>query len=345
MSTLYCAFRNLTSVPVFDPYAEPTPGVSLQANRIRRLEAFAFANLSVDTTVKIILRANPIEYVDDLAFDGLQNYTVDLDLTDTQLTASPKALVALKNLRKLTTDLPFLPAVSEKLDSLKVLYITSGSFKETLDGICSLPNLTKLVMYDNIFEPGVSPLPKCARPMRSVEEVTLIFLNMTVFPAEFSESFPSLKRLDVSHNHLVSIPNSIVSSSLTHLNLGYNLLTTIPAHTFIGLQSLDTLDLSSNPLSSIADNALENNPKLLHLNLFNSKLTTVPKCIRHFSTLQIIVSMNPIKCTCDLAWLHTWDAFTSGSVDVFGRCEDNERKIFDFVSSLQTTCEGQPIGR
>ncbi|XP_064597903.1 leucine-rich repeat-containing G-protein coupled receptor 4-like [Liolophura sinensis] len=299
MSTLFCAFRNLTSVPVFDPDAEPTPGVSLQANHIRRLEAFAFANLSVDTTVNIILRANPIDFVDDLAFDGLQNYTVDLDLTDTRLTASPKALVALKNLRRLTTDLPLLPAVSEKLDSLKILYITSGSFNDTLDGMCSLPNLTKLVMYDNVFDAGVSPLPKCARPMRSVEQVTLIFMNLTVFPTEFSESFPSLKHLDTAKSFLfltlLQVLQSVqtihacpvappCSCSWRHIDCSGKGLSAVPQILSEPSEHYTSMDLRWNEIHRLENHTFVN-------------LTVLPSDVLH-----LYLSHNPLEFVDDMAF-------------------------------------------
>lgn len=366
MTGLFCFNRNLTTVPVFDPYAESVPKVDLTFNHIQRVEAYAFANLSVDHRLSIVLRGNPINFVDDLAFDGLQNYTVDLEITRTNLPASPKALVALQNLRTLTTDIPLLSSVAEKLDSLKTLHMAYGSFNESLVGICRLKNLSTLYMYKLAFSTGVSPLPKCSQPMRSVQELTLNVIDLTRFP-NLSELFPSLKRLHLGYNNLTSIQSDMLPASLTYLDLGHNklndlrpvfakfrilrtlklnsnLLTSIAAHSFLGLLSLDTLDLSSNPISSIADEVFENNPKLYHLNLFNAKLTTVPKFIHRFKALSIAVSLNPIKCTCALAWLHGWDAFNSGKVDVFGNCEDRKHTIINYVSSLNVTCEGQPIG-
>ncbi|XP_064597904.1 slit homolog 1 protein-like [Liolophura sinensis] len=362
--TINCSYMNLTSVPRFVPSTVYITQVDLRNNNIRRVDALAFVNLSLASTVDIYLDENPIEVMDDMAFGGLHNNSVNLHLRSTQLKVSPKALTGFNNLYSLTTDLPLDSGISADLGSVKLLNLYNGSFGHALNGTCHFPNLEFLMMTYVSFPIYVSPFSQCTKPMTSLRYVSLYFTALPVVP-NLGKLFPYLTGLSLRYDDVYALSTDINLPNLTRLALSDNKLTSVPwlssnferlqkldlsnnrisvilSGSFSGLSHLTNLDLSGNPISVIAEDAFKATPKLNHFNLFQGEMTTVPRAIRHLTQLYINVASNPIQCTCDLAWLH--HAVTSWDIRISGFCQNAQHTINDYISLIVAYCQVQPIG-
>ncbi|CAH8566629.1 unnamed protein product [Dicrocoelium dendriticum] len=96
-----------------------------------------------------------------------------------------------------------------------------------------------------------------------------------------------------------AIPNH--PSRIRHFVLSNCGISVIPMGTFYGLKELIHLDLSENQLTSVPSDLLLYSPVLSILNMSNNRLTFLPKLAFHGrleNPRTIDVSNNPIKCTC-----------------------------------------------
>lgn len=359
-----CAYMNLTSLPRFVPSEVYITQVDLRDNNIRSLEALAFANLSLAPSLYIYLDENPIELVDDQAFVGLQNTSINLHLRSTQLKMSPKALTGLKNLNSLTTDLPLDPNLSEDFDSLTRLYLFNGTFDTVLNSTCHFPNLEFLTMTYFSGPSTTSPFPLCTQLLTSLRDVSLYFTALPVVP-NLGQMFPFLTGLSIRYDDVYTLSGDIRLPNLTRLTLSNNKLTWVPwlsrdferlqkldlsnnrisvilSSSFSGLSHLTDLDLSRNPISFIAEDAFKATPKLNHFLLYRGNLTTVPRAIRPLTQLYIDLTANPIQCTCDLAWLN--HAVTTWDIRISGFCHNVQHGINTYISLFMAYCLVQPIG-
>ncbi|KAI3389314.1 hypothetical protein SNEBB_002896 [Seison nebaliae] len=127
----------------------------------------------------------------------------------------------------------------------------------------------------------------------------LIYLNLSsnniFYFSDELDIFKQLVLLDVSHNQLSEWPKCFNQmTSLTHLNLSFNHLTTINDSDIVAKNEyflkLTHLFLNDNQLTIISDNFLPQFPNLKLLSLHNNLLRHIPKTIselndlRHFST-------------------------------------------------------------
>lgn len=104
----------------------------------------------------------------------------------------------------------------------------------------------------------------------SIKKTNLMEINLDVF----SQSFATLKRLEIIHNDLREFPltGRQMPTQVTHLDLFYNSLTTIPDYGFALMPRLKTIDLSFNQISYVGSNAFYLNDKLEYLDLKYNKI-------------------------------------------------------------------------
>ncbi|XP_029352153.1 leucine-rich repeat and fibronectin type-III domain-containing protein 2 [Echeneis naucrates] len=104
----------------------------------------------------------------------------------------------------------------------------------------------------------------------------------------------ALEDLDLSYNNLMSLPWDTVRQmiNLHQLSLDHNLLEFIPEGTFIELERLARLDLTSNRLQKLP-------PDPIFARAQDSMILTTP----YSPQLSLSLGGNPLHCNCEMLWL------------------------------------------
>ena len=197
-------------------------------------------------------------HLSDLGADFAQLTSLQwLDLSRNQLTAFPAQLASLAGLKFINLNrnrISIVPDGLGKLAALDSLFL-DGDFFNKADkkiqslplGICSLKNLKKLTLKDNIIE----RLPDCIGDLSSLIWLDLRGNVVTQLPASVVK-LAKLQTLDLKTNDLQSLPAGFEElHSLTDLNIAMNInadfTSIIPVLTKI--KSLRLLDIGYNNLS------------------------------------------------------------------------------------------------
>jgi len=135
-----------------------------------------------------------------------------------------------------------------------------------------------------------------------LEHLDLAFNKLTTVDFECVRSNQNLLSLNVSHNNIVEVKDSVVSSAINRsqsiennidesevfkslkksriniveLSMSNNLLSIIKSYTFIGWHKLVRLDISHNIISTLESNAFAGLIRLEYINLSHNKLTRIP---------------------------------------------------------------------
>jgi Leucine-rich repeat (LRR) protein len=179
----------------------------------------------------------------------------------------------------------FLTTLNEKivnLESLKSLNLENNQLTAgTLMSIAQLPNLQNLSLGGNLLGKPVVSTHKSSQSSKSADPLPPTLpesLKQLKLNANFLSSVPKsitsvhlikLEKLDLSHNHLASVPIEIANlRNLTELNLDDNVIVSLPA-SMETLQKLKVLSLRNNHLSAQNTNWSDNNPQPLPQKLFS----------------------------------------------------------------------------
>ena len=126
-----------------------------------------------------------------------------------------------------------------------------------------------------------------------------------------SVSYGNLRRIHLGNNNLFSLEGTGLSdvSSLLHLVVVYNLLTSIEPHLLSSLTELISLDLSYNKLESFQDEQIfASQSKLIVLRLAHNRIVTLD--LRVLAPLhaltELSLSGNPFCCDCELRHTVKW---------------------------------------
>ena len=122
--------------------------------------------------------------------------------------------------------------------------------------------------------------------------------------------------LDLSHNHMISIPSSI---------------TYIP--------SLAHLDISHNNLTYLST-SVKHMRSLTHLDISHNHLTTLPNFVEEMVSLkEIRIVYNRFQCSCELLWLKHWISEAVRDYS-FVRCKTESGKSIglDWMSTVKMGC-------
>ncbi|KAL9105189.1 MAG: hypothetical protein Q9227_009580 [Pyrenula ochraceoflavens] len=232
---------------------------------------------SVDL-VKLLASDNKIEYLREDAFpdvgvheaaedDNLQFRGLELlDFRGNMLKSLPRGL--------------------SRLDRLHTLTLSGNQLNmSSISLISQLENLKDLNLSNNCFSGGLAEEIGMLSHLQILNLSGNELTDIGRFP-----SFPELKFLNVSSNKLTSLPfGTLTMLPLIELLASKNRLSgaLIPSNAS-ALTSLQTLDVSSNSLSSLTESESTSLPSLRTVSLSGNRLTTLP----NISTWTHLQSLN-----------------------------------------------------
>lgn len=126
------------------------------------------------------------------------------------------------------------------------------------------------------------------------QAVDLSFNLITDLPLDLPLSLPHLKIMNLSHNRLLSVPDSIFGFlHLEYLDLSFNNIEALPAGISL-LSKLKKLNLSNNQLRKLPSN-MDQLVSLQKINLMSNQLEHLPISMGNIPSLEVVlISDNPL---------------------------------------------------
>lgn len=164
----------------------------------------------------------------------------------------------------------------------------------------------------------------------SIQRIVLKENRIKIVDAAAFQFYGDLKNVDLSSNHLFTIPNGSFDAQrhLVELHLKHNKISALTEKTFQGLKSLTVLNLRDNYLETLNSGLFAYLSKLEELDLGQNRISKVePGAFQKLGTLRVLYlddnqlrtipspALAPMKA---LAELHIgWNAFSSLPDDAF----------------------------
>lgn len=158
----------------------------------------------------------------------------------------------------------------------------------------------------------------------SIQRIVLKENRIKIVDAAAFQFYGDLKNVDLSSNHLFTIPNGSFDAQkqLVELHLRHNKISALTEKTFQGLKSLTVLNLRDNYLESLKNGLFASLSKLEELDLGKNRISKVePGAFQKLGTLRVLhLDDNQLKTIPSpalaplnaLAELHIgWNAFSS----------------------------------
>ncbi|XP_072436237.1 leucine-rich repeat neuronal protein 4-like [Chiloscyllium punctatum] len=333
-------FPRLNGIPVDQPhhfliyqmkmYSQNETELNLSNQNISDIPINAFQNFSA---LEILNVSN-----NNLTYDGLPCGCLSIATLRHLITASnqlinvPSCLPAALEFLDLSKNLIQQIKFSEftRLHSLKILTLSHNKISEIVPSESVLAQLASLDLSYNNFTKLQWKFQTPNLIMLKLEGNPLKQLN----PFEFSQ-FPKLHSLNLSMTSLEVCKNKVFASGMENLkvlDLSANIFKTIDPQWFEGLNNLQFLWMRQMPfLQSLPADLFVQTPNLVYVNLErNSRLHFMTSSMFEFlihleflslkscnltefrpwnfftnSTVRVILSENPLVCSCELTWLLT----------------------------------------
>jgi Leucine-rich repeat (LRR) protein len=149
----------------------------------------------------------------------------------------------------------------------------------------------------------------------------------------------SLQELFMINCQLTSVPDAVKHlHQLKTLLLSRNHITKIKRNDFNGLTHLTALWIGHNPITYISPHAFDSLGGLSHLDLQNTRLTTIPVAIQPLQLSELSLPI-PITCDCADKWLLAW--MTERSRSINGHCSNtnNYVSVSDYIANVLPQCQ------
>lgn len=252
--------------------------LELMRNEIQMLKSLTFKDLLMLQNLK--LKRNSISLISNGAFVGLENMeNLFLDHNDITNVTNNWMLFGLKKLKNLS------------LGHNKISTIQAGAWQKV--------DLGKLDLAHNRLSAVTEDL---LRNLQSLQELKLDHNHITRIAEKAFGDLKQLTNLDLQSNRIRLAQDVDAAftglSSLTSLRLQDNAVDDIAAHAFLGMPRLKFLHLDGNNITTIHENAFENQRDLRKLTFNSSKLL----------------------CDCLLAWLPLWLEHNNFQANAGGIC-------------------------
>lgn len=315
--TVICTNLSLTELPNFetsdDPFKTYPSGGSFYAqkilyfddNQITAIPEGAFAALGElypTGNLTIDLSFNSISEIDDNAFSGLDNTTINLKLRGNQLTSIPSAFVNIANLASLDISLNPLKTVDN--DILSKLAPTLNQFFVSLDYVEEMPKAmgslqTLLLSIDGLRETELQEKVQADDHTETLQELFISnssLKDLSVIPCRFpnllhlhlEENYNlspdlfgkcstaenlTLNSLEIEKCNLTSVEVSMYNA-VVYLSFRYNSLQSVPP-SVLNLPEVWMIDLAYNQIERIGAGDFNGLRALADVVLDGNPLTTI----------------------------------------------------------------------
>ncbi|KAI9490146.1 hypothetical protein BDB00DRAFT_839212 [Zychaea mexicana] len=229
---------------------------------------------------------------------------VELDISRNRLSHLPTNLAMLKHLKILNASsnmLTAVPPVLYNLSQLEVLILSQNRLEcIPADMSAQLPHLKTLRIAANRIRRIDANLGLWTK-MQHLQLGSVFGGNLLTFIPDQIADMRCLEELDLSHNHLGSLPCNMHIATLVHLNVSDNQLSTIPK-SIAQCARLRTLNVSKNHLATLPADLVQ----LTQLELFDlseNLLCIMPADILERMRTTLLITGNPLTHPghCDLA--------------------------------------------
>ena len=357
---IYCARKQLTSLPKFTRSAILYDELILSGNQITSINQNSFSGLKVK---RLLLDDNPIEYIESGSFTELANYLEELIISDNSYAPLNRPKIDLnlfKNLLNLKIiklngfdigDFSFLKADvfnrTRKLESLHL--IDSGLTRIEPFSLRGLESSLKELSLDNNLLSNTDDIFTEIRRMTRLSVINLS-RNRIRQIMRFTGPRVSLDDLsiDLSFNGIVSIDeyafglsgfeSTGIVDSLSKLTLNNNELNHFQLAFLNQLQNLKELYLDSNKISQINDNMFVNLRQLEVLSLRGNNIRLLNNKLAFsglsFNLNKLNLAANQIE-TIDSNVLSQLSKLTELNLERNRLGNDNAQNLFNVDSDLK----------
>jgi Leucine-rich repeat (LRR) protein len=250
----------------------------LQALRVNRTTSYATSS----NIMKLDLSSNNISFVEVAFFHPVQNVLKILNLSRNMLTEiNPESLGHLRKLHSIDLSHNLLVSIVQGTffasKKLQEVYLNNNALSDLNPGLFG--NHRDLRMVDLSWN-HLSTLPEQMFQRTSLEIFRATNNRLNEIPIKTLNPVQStLKHLDLTGNRITTISDSQLNQiqSLVVLNLAHNQITNIDDQAFCCLPSLVSLDLSFNPLKRVDAGTFAGvRAHLQVLKVANASLTLLP---------------------------------------------------------------------
>jgi len=260
---------SIVQVPAFKVSREETEMLLVNKNTtIVRLQSHAFAYVKAR---HLSLRSLNITVVDHLAFGGLEDIIISIDLGNNNISLVPYDTFF--RLMRLTT---------LKLDGNRIAAVDQSTFR-------GMSQLQQVDLSDNLLR----RLPSVVfRDMTNLLILRLQGNSLVTIPEEQLANLRNLEELDLSDNRLTIISSvSFASlSNLKHLSLsGNNVTGTLTSSFLRHLGNITKLNVSRNDISALSMDALRACRQLIVVDLSSNRIRHIePGSVSALTSLQVL---------------------------------------------------------
>ncbi|XP_004524723.1 slit homolog 2 protein isoform X1 [Ceratitis capitata] len=298
-------------------YAKEKPIDLLYINNstINELPNNVFENLSVHN---VQLSSCQITKINDDAFRGQETVLRNLNLQDNLLTEVP--MQAMKSLSKLNlldlskNSITFIPnGAFSSLSKLSTLKLNDNNV--TLD-VAAFGGLEGCLKNLNLKGTRQRRIPESIRGLKSLAFLDLSLNGIKELPGAGGirtfDGLDSLTALNLERNFIQNVGETSfagVRKTLSSLSLLNNLMAEFPVGAIHALKELRVLDIGFNLITSLPEVAFRGNPGITLLALDGNPLSTVPeKAFSHLNSTLRGLSLGGrfLHCDCKLRWVAKW---------------------------------------
>ncbi|KAI8138278.1 hypothetical protein BJV82DRAFT_631712 [Fennellomyces sp. T-0311] len=220
---------------------------------------------------------------------------VNLNLSRNSLTDLPDILSNLRHLISLNVSsnlLPVIPAVLFNMSQLQILDLSENRITDIPHLLPAvLPNLVQLQLFGNLLSSLPDTISEWTQ-MRCLRLGSEFRGNrLTELPQTLGQM--PLEELDISHNRLRHLPNSLSTLfNLVQLDVSYNLLQNLPS-SVAAWQQVQTINVSNNRLTSLPYDLVTLTSMGL-LNVSYNHINIFPEGLLENRQLNVMITGNPL---------------------------------------------------